>query len=645
MLCTRVAALAAALLPIFPTVRAETPPPQETAPPAGTAPAASATRNAAPATGGGQVNFDFFYSSLKEDGSWLDSADYGYVWQPKVAVDKPDWRPYTDGSWSRTGQGWTWVSNENFGWATYHYGRWTRLETTGWAWVPGYEWAPAWVAWRSSPKYAERNTARRPVSRPVSRGVRVTETDEYIGWAPLPPEAVFDYSTGFGPGVDAYYDIGPSNYSFVSVAYFGAPSLYAVVRPAYDNFGYFGSTVGATNLSYVGGGSYIYAGGPSYELLSPVLINPIPILALSARPATFYSGAALTSAALANQVQGNQLLVSAPAVTRPAGIAPGTVGLPKVAGVAAPARARAVAAEGVQRGWQGSKLDPAQVDQIHAHSRAAALIAPQRAIAPSRPIAPAQATIPLQASRGAAGAALTAAAAQPFAARMRTPDQARSETARAVQQARVNPAARGTIQPGIPPQANASDRARAVAPTGGETPRNARGTTQPVIPPQAGASAPGNARGAIQPGIPPQANASERARAVAPSGSATPRDGRQSGSTKATSARTPREDRAAATRSSPPARASAPRQERVSAPRQERAPAPRQERAAAPRQERASTPRQERAAAPRPAPQARANSPRPVATAKAAGSESPRSAPSKAKAAPAPKEKGDKGKE
>ena len=72
-----------------------------------------------------------------------------------------NWRPYADGYWAYTDVGWTWVSNEDFGWATYHYGRWARLRDHGWVWVPGREWGPAWVSWRTG--------------------------GDYVGWAPLPP--------------------------------------------------------------------------------------------------------------------------------------------------------------------------------------------------------------------------------------------------------------------------------------------------------------------------------------------------------------------------------------------------------------------------------------------------------------------------
>ncbi|HEX8309929.1 MAG TPA: DUF6600 domain-containing protein, partial [Chthoniobacteraceae bacterium] len=92
---------------------------------------------------------DFFYEALDPHGEWMEVGSYGYCWRPNAA-SRPNWRPYLDGNWAWTDYGWTWASKEPFGWATYHYGRWTRVRRLGWVWVPGSEWAPAWVAWRRS---------------------------------------------------------------------------------------------------------------------------------------------------------------------------------------------------------------------------------------------------------------------------------------------------------------------------------------------------------------------------------------------------------------------------------------------------------------------------------------------------------------
>ena len=83
---------------------------------------------------------------------------------------RADWRPYEYGHWVYTDEwGWYWVSDDeedDWGWVTYHYGRWAFDRGLGWFWVPGDEWAPAWVDWRYG--------------------------DDYVGWAPLPPDELID---------------------------------------------------------------------------------------------------------------------------------------------------------------------------------------------------------------------------------------------------------------------------------------------------------------------------------------------------------------------------------------------------------------------------------------------------------------------
>ena len=71
---------------------------------------------------GNQVNFQLFYDELSPYGSWIDYPSYGYVWIPLV---DPGFVPYkTMGHWINTDAGWTWISDYNWGWAAFHYGRW-----------------------------------------------------------------------------------------------------------------------------------------------------------------------------------------------------------------------------------------------------------------------------------------------------------------------------------------------------------------------------------------------------------------------------------------------------------------------------------------------------------------------------------------
>ena len=206
---------------------------------------------------GQRARLDLFYDALDPEGDWFDVEGYGFVFQPRVANAR-GWRPYTDGGWVWTEQGWTWKSNEPFGWATYHYGRWARLSRRGWVWVPGSEWAPAWVAWRRS--------------------------EQFVGWAPLPPEA--HNPGGFNSAVDEYYDIGAGSYTFVPRREFGGEATYVgrVVAPE-RNVTIIEDTVNVTNLTYqvVNQQTVLVNEGPDFAALNDASAQPVPRLRLQRR--------------------------------------------------------------------------------------------------------------------------------------------------------------------------------------------------------------------------------------------------------------------------------------------------------------------------------------------------------------------------
>ncbi|MDQ3119756.1 MAG: hypothetical protein M3Q89_09365, partial [Verrucomicrobiota bacterium] len=183
-------------------------------------------------------SYDTFYRKLEPYGAWRETNDYGYVWQPRQAQSR-DWRPYTDGRWAYTDAGWTWVSDEPFGWATYHYGRWTRLSGVGWVWVPGEEWAPAWVSWRKS--------------------------DEHVGWAPLPPEARFERGTGIKKWADSYYDIDAGEYVFIPKEDIGDENVRRAVVPQERNVTIVNESTNVTNITY--NNTTIVNEGPDYNEL------------------------------------------------------------------------------------------------------------------------------------------------------------------------------------------------------------------------------------------------------------------------------------------------------------------------------------------------------------------------------------------
>jgi hypothetical protein len=231
------------------------------------------------------VSVDFFYDNLGSDGNWVEVADYGYCWQPNVAVSNSKWRPYSDGYWAYTDVGWTWVSYEDFGWATYHYGRWTRLRDRGWFWVPGHSWGPAWVSWRTG--------------------------GDQIGWAPLPPRRGRDFYDDEQPitsQADVEFDIGPSYYNFVDVRYIGEPVLRERIYAPEQNVTYISGTVNVTNISYRNSVAYNY--GPDYETVNRYSTRPVQRLSIQ-RDANADPRAAARSKALIS-VQGDRLVVAAP---------------------------------------------------------------------------------------------------------------------------------------------------------------------------------------------------------------------------------------------------------------------------------------------------------------------------------------------
>ena len=101
----------------------------------------------------GEVSKEAFVTRLTPYGKWVETPEYGRVFVPNAQAQSADWRPYVAGRWVYTDWGWTWASEEPFGWATYHYGRWYNRVGLGWYWVPGRVWGPAWVSWRWNAGY------------------------------------------------------------------------------------------------------------------------------------------------------------------------------------------------------------------------------------------------------------------------------------------------------------------------------------------------------------------------------------------------------------------------------------------------------------------------------------------------------------
>ena len=225
------------------------------------------------------ADYGMFYDSLSSYGSWFETPDYGYVWQPAV-VRNSNWRPYSRGRWVCSDRGWTWVSEEPFGWATYHYGRWALLRGRGWIWVPGAEWAPCWVSWR--------------------------ESGSHIGWAPLPPETLAYRGHAWDSTVDAQFGIGARWFNFVEIRHFGSP-VYNHCLPVSRNGLVIGQT---TNITYIHiENRQVICGGPRYKELSGRIGRPLPFYRLEVDQHPRQSSDPL---GMRPQFKGDRLMVPAP---------------------------------------------------------------------------------------------------------------------------------------------------------------------------------------------------------------------------------------------------------------------------------------------------------------------------------------------
>jgi hypothetical protein len=143
-----------------------------------------------------------FKSVLASYGKWGTHDKYGDIWVPTVTP--PGWHPYPACQWVDTKQGWYFNDNTPWGSIVHHYGRWSHDEQIGWFWVPDQEWSPGWVVWRKS--------------------------DQWIGWAPMPPE---------------------QDYQLVSSAEFNNDKLWIFMAAAKFLKGGCGDTVQASQAFYL----------------------------------------------------------------------------------------------------------------------------------------------------------------------------------------------------------------------------------------------------------------------------------------------------------------------------------------------------------------------------------------------------------
>ncbi len=190
----------------------------------------------------GVITFQTFYTELAPYGNWIQNSDYGYAWVPNVSRDF--WPYGTSGHWVMTEYGNTWVSDYDWGWAPFHYGRWLLDDYYGWIWVPGTEWAPAWVAWRSG--------------------------GGYYGWAPLSPGIHINVSFNVGRYV-------PNNYwVFVNQGYFNRRSIYRYCVPRGNVVNVINHTT-IINNTYVDNRRQTYYTGPRANDIERATHQPVRV--------------------------------------------------------------------------------------------------------------------------------------------------------------------------------------------------------------------------------------------------------------------------------------------------------------------------------------------------------------------------------
>ncbi|NML14476.1 DUF6600 domain-containing protein [Azohydromonas caseinilytica] len=119
---------------------------------------------------------------LDRNGRWDQHPEYGAVWFPTVVI--ANWAPYRYGHWAWVSPwGWSWVDDAPWGFAPFHYGRWTSWRGR-WCWVPGRYvarpvYAPALVGWIGGSHFNVGVVAGRRPPPPL------------IGWVPLAPRDPF----------------------------------------------------------------------------------------------------------------------------------------------------------------------------------------------------------------------------------------------------------------------------------------------------------------------------------------------------------------------------------------------------------------------------------------------------------------------
>jgi len=206
-----------------------------------------------------EVTVNYFYSSLAPYGTWLNVEGYGRCWRPTIVVYNSGWQPYCDrGHWVYSDCGWYWVSDYSWG-VAFHYGRWFRHPHLGWCWWPDTVWAPSWVTWRYS--------------------------DDYCGWAPLPPYTGYRAGVGFvyhsgGVSVGFGFGLAANCFTFVPTRYFCDPHPHHYRVAARDETRIYNQTTIINNFNFDSHNRTIINNGIGVQRIAEITrtpIHPVPM--------------------------------------------------------------------------------------------------------------------------------------------------------------------------------------------------------------------------------------------------------------------------------------------------------------------------------------------------------------------------------
>jgi Family of unknown function (DUF6600) len=208
------------------------------------------------------------YEDLDDHGSWRQTPEYGNVWFPRA--EATDWAPYHNGHWAYIEPwGYTWVDDEPWGFAPFHYGRWVSLNGA-WGWVP-------------SPPRNEREVYVRPVYAPAL--VAWVTVGGGVAWFPLGPREVY---------VPSY----PVSRNYVNNINVSNTTVNTTVVNNYYNTTIVNKNVAVTNVKYVNQGvpgAVTATSSQAFTTAQPVANNAVKVdqHAMASAPVRAFTPAAV----------------------------------------------------------------------------------------------------------------------------------------------------------------------------------------------------------------------------------------------------------------------------------------------------------------------------------------------------------------